>query len=106
LRVVGDDLLAGLEPFRPGWTLQRTRFWDGARHAAGHVAAGRPDPVPVRTADDELEAVLDEYRLDPDRYRRLLDRSLLFALGAARAGRRGGYGCRLGLRGALAQRRG
>jgi hypothetical protein len=39
LRVVGDDLLAGLEPFRPGWTLRRTRFWDGARHAVEHAAA-------------------------------------------------------------------
>jgi hypothetical protein len=80
LRVVGDHLLAGLEPFRPGWTLQRTRFWDRARHAAEHAAADQPDPVPVRIADDELETVLDEYRLDPDRYRNLLDRSLLVAL--------------------------
>ena len=80
LRVVGDDLLAGLEPFRPGWTLQRTRFWEEARRSVERAAAGRPDPVPVRTADDELEAVLDEYRLDPDRYRALLERSLLAAL--------------------------
>ena len=80
LRVVGADLLEGLEPFRPGWTLQRTRFWEEARRVAEHAAADRLDPVPVRTADDELEALLDEYRLEPDRYRRLLDRSLLVAL--------------------------
>ena len=88
LRVVGDDLVAGLEPFRPAWTLQRTRFWEETRRVAEHAAAGRPEPVPVRTADDELEAVLDEYRLEPDRYRRLLDRCLLVALAldAAAAG--------------------
>jgi hypothetical protein len=89
LRVVGDDLLAGLEPFRPGWTLQRTRFWDDARRAVERAAAGRPEPVPVRTADDELEAVLDEYRLEPDRYRGLLDRSLLVALALDAAGAEG-----------------
>jgi hypothetical protein len=80
LRVVGDDLLAGLEPSRPSWTFQRTRFWDEARRVAEHASAADAEPVPVRTVDDELEAVLDEYRLDPDRYRRLLDRSLLVAL--------------------------
>ena len=26
-----DDLAAGLEPFRPTWTLQRTRYWEDAR---------------------------------------------------------------------------
>jgi hypothetical protein len=51
LRVVGDDLLAGLEPFRPGWTLQRTRFWDGARHAAEHAAAEPAGPGPDGRAD-------------------------------------------------------
>ena len=42
LRVLGDDLLAGLEPFRPGWTLQRTRFWEEARRSVERAAAGRP----------------------------------------------------------------
>ena len=41
---------------------------------------GRPEPLSVRAAQEELEAVLDEARLDPDRYGRLLDRSLLVAL--------------------------
>jgi hypothetical protein len=56
LRIVGDDLLVGLEPFKPGWTLQRTRFWDRARHAAEHAAADRPAPVTAVRTDDELEA--------------------------------------------------
>jgi hypothetical protein len=89
LRVVGADLLKGLEPFRPGWTLQRTRFWEEARRSVEHAAAGRPEPVPVRIADEELEAVLDEYRLDPDRYRGLLDRSLLVELALAAAAAEG-----------------
>ena len=80
LRVVGADVLAGLDAFRPAWTFQRTRFWDEVRRVAEHASAARAEPAPVRTVDDELEAVLDEYRLEPDRYRGLLDRALLVAL--------------------------
>ena len=78
LGAVADDLAGGLEPFRPDWTLQRTRYWEEAlRLATITIDPGRD---PVATADDELEAVLDEARLDPAGYRRLLDRSLLAAL--------------------------
>jgi hypothetical protein len=80
LRVVGDELAAGLQPFRPNWTLQRTRYWEDARRSVELAASRRPQPLPIRDADEELEAVLDEVRLDPESYRRLLDRSLLAAL--------------------------
>ena len=90
LRVVGDDVLAGLEPFRPGWTFQRTRFWDEARRVAEQASAARAEPAPVRIVDDELEGVLDEYRLDPGHYSRLLDRSLLVALALDAAADDGG----------------
>ena len=42
------------------------------------LAAAGPGTAP--TADEELQAVLDEVRLDPDGYRLLVDRSLLTAL--------------------------
>ena len=80
LRVVGDELAAGLQPFRAGWTLQRTRYWEAARRSVELAARRRPQPLPVRDADEELEAVLDEVRLDPESFRRLLDRSLFAAL--------------------------
>ncbi len=80
LRMVGDDLAAGLKPVRPTWTLQRSRFWEDARRSVELAAEGQPDPVPAHAADKELEAVLDEVRLDPSRYGPLLDRSLLTAL--------------------------
>lgn len=80
LRVVGTDLAAGLQPLRPGWTLQRTSCWEDARRSVELATNGRPEPLSVRAAQEELEAVLDEARLDPDRYGRLLDRSLLVAL--------------------------
>lgn len=80
LRTMADDLAAGLEPFRPGWTLQRTRCWEDARQAVERAAGHRPGSTPAVTVDDELEPVLDEARLDPDQYHRLLDQSLLIAL--------------------------
>jgi hypothetical protein len=80
LRVVRDDLAAGLEPFRPTWTLQHSRFWENARRSVERASEGQPGHIPVEAADAELEAVLDEVRLDPALYRRLLDESLLTAL--------------------------
>ena len=44
---------------------------------------------PIAVADEELEAVLDELRLDPARYRRLLDSALLAALALEAAGAAG-----------------
>jgi hypothetical protein len=89
VRTMADDLAAGLEPFRPNWTLQRTRAWEDARHTVERAADHRAGSTPAVTADDELESVLDEARLDPDRYGRLLDQSLLVTLardGAAAVG--------------------
>jgi hypothetical protein len=80
LRAVRDDLTAGLGPFRPTWTLQHSRFWEDTRRAVELAAEGELGRVPVEGADDELEAVLDEVRLVPDEFRRLLDDSLLTAL--------------------------
>ena len=76
LRAIRRDLDDGLEPFRPTWTLQRTRYWEEARRSV--EVAGSDEPGP--TADAALDAVLDEVRLDPDAYKRLADRSLLTAL--------------------------
>jgi len=76
LRAIRHDLDDGLEPSRPTWTLQRTRYWEEARRSV--EVAGSYEPGP--TADAALDAVLDEARLDPDGYRRLADRSLLTAL--------------------------
>lgn len=89
LRTIAGDLEAGLEPFRPNWTLQRTRSWEDARHSVERASGHRPGSAPAVNADEELESVLDEARLDPDRYGRLLDEALLVALardGAAAVG--------------------
>ena len=40
LRIVGDDLLAGLEPFRPGWTLNER---GSGRRRGARSSAQRPD---------------------------------------------------------------
>jgi hypothetical protein len=80
LRAIAIDLEADLEPARPTWTLQRTRAWDDMRRSVELAAKGQSGPTPARVADEELEAVLDEARLDPDLYHELLDRSLLSAL--------------------------
>jgi hypothetical protein len=80
LRTMADHLAAGLEPFRPDWTLQRTRCWEDARHSVERAAEHRPASTSAVTADEELESVLDEARLDPDHYCRLLDQSLLVTL--------------------------
>jgi len=89
VRAMADDLAAGLEPFRPTWSLQRTRAWEDARHAVERAAGHWPGSTPAVTADEELEFLLDEARLDPDAYGRLLDQSLLVTLardGAAAVG--------------------
>jgi hypothetical protein len=89
LRTMAEDLAKGLEPFRPNWTLQRTRAWEDARHAVERAAEHRPDASSAVTADGELDSLLDEARLEPGLYRRLLDQSLLVALareGAAAVG--------------------
>ena len=80
LRAIDEDLAAGLEPFRPSWTLQRSRCWEDARSSVERAAEHRPGPTTAVTADDELESVLDEARLDPDEYSQLLDQSLLITL--------------------------
>lgn len=80
LRLIRDDLAAGLEAFRPTWTLQHTRFWENARRSVERASAIPPAHVPAEAADADVEAVLDELRLVPDLYRRLLDESLLTAL--------------------------
>jgi hypothetical protein len=76
LQTIRRDLDAGLGPFTPAWTLQRTRYWEEARRSS--EIAGGDDAGP--TADASLEAVLAEARLEPDGYRRLADRALLTAL--------------------------
>jgi hypothetical protein len=80
LRIVHEDLAAGIGPFRPTWTLQHTRFWENARRSVERASELQPALVPAAATDAELEAVLDEARLDPSLYRRLLDESLLVAL--------------------------
>ena len=80
LMVIRDELEAGLEPFRPTWTLQHSRFWVEMRSSVELASAARPDAVSAQEADEELDAVLDEVRLDPERYGRLLDGALLAAL--------------------------
>ena len=81
LRAMRRDLDESFEPFRPAWTLQRTRYWEEARRSV-ELASG-DDQGPM--ADAALEAVLDEARLDPDAYGRLADRSLLTALARSAA---------------------
>jgi hypothetical protein len=78
LAAIAGDLGDGLEPFRPRWTLQRTRYWEDALRRAG-TEPGTPATT-APTSDEELEAVLDEVRLDPAAYRLLAERSLLTAL--------------------------
>jgi hypothetical protein len=76
LRTIRHDLLEGLVPFRPPWTLQRTRYWEEARRSVELASSGEPGG----TADATLEAVLDEARLDAEGFGRVADRSLLAAL--------------------------
>lgn len=76
VHAIRHDLEDGLEPFRPTWALQRTRYWEEARRSVELAGSNASGP----TADAALEAVLDEARLHPDGYRRLADRSLLTAL--------------------------
>jgi hypothetical protein len=76
LHAIRNDVEDGLEPFRPTWVLQRTRYWEEARRSVEVAGSTTSGP----TADAALEAVLDEARLDPDAYLRLADRSLLTAL--------------------------
>jgi hypothetical protein len=76
VHAIRHDLEDGLEPFRPTWALQRTRYWEEARRSVELAGSNASGP----TADAALEAVLDETRLHPNGYRRLADRSLLTAL--------------------------
>jgi hypothetical protein len=81
LRAIRRDLEEGFEPFRPAWTLQRTRYWEEARRSVELANGDDPEP----TFDAALDAVLDEARLEPDVYGRLADRSLLTALARSAA---------------------
>jgi hypothetical protein len=78
LAAIAARLADGIEPFRPRWTLQRTRYWEDALRRA--TTEPRPPGAPAPPGDEDLEAVLDEIRLDPPGYRLLADRSLLTAL--------------------------
>jgi hypothetical protein len=80
LRTVAGDLASGLEPPRLEWTLQRTRYWEDARRAGERLGEPREGTVTAIAGDHELEAVLDEARLDPDGFGRLRDGALLAAL--------------------------
>ena len=80
LRTVAGDLASGLEPRRLGWTLQRTRYWEDARRAGERLGEPREGALTAIAGDQELEAVLDEARLDPDGFGRLRDGALLAAL--------------------------
>jgi hypothetical protein len=62
LRAIRHDLDEDLAPFRPLWTLQRTRYWEEARRSVELAESGEPGP----TADATLEALLDEARLDAE----------------------------------------
>lgn len=89
LRAVQGDLVAGLEPFRPAWQLQHTRFWESALRSA-RLAAGADDgDSPFVDADGTVESLLDELRLEPERFTRLAERSLLTALAGETAARAG-----------------
>jgi hypothetical protein len=49
LRAVRDDLTSGLEPVRPTWTLERTRYWETARRSVERELAIAPDAAaPLR----------------------------------------------------------
>jgi hypothetical protein len=83
LRTIRRDLDAGLDPVRPAWTLQRTRYWDEARSRIELSPADGP------STEGALAAVLDEIRLDAAGYRALADRALLTALARSAAGAAG-----------------
>lgn len=88
LRVVAEELGADPQPFEPTWTLQRTRYWEEVRRSVESAPETETPPAsaPGAAADEELAAVLDEARLDPDGYAVLLDRALLAALARRAAG--------------------
>jgi len=89
LHVVRDDLATGLEPFQPAWQLQRTRFWESALRSVRRTAGDEDGESPFVAADGAVAALLDEFRLDPERFTRLVERSVLSALAddaVARAG--------------------
>ena len=81
LRAMRDDLETGLAAPRPAWTFQPSRYWEEARRAVEATEVVNGSPLrPTTSVDEELEAVLDEARLDPEQFRRLLDEALLTAL--------------------------
>jgi len=79
LGVVRERLASGRTSVTTSFTFQYSEFWFEAQRAAGRLRHDAPDPTsgdasievagtgPVSTTSDEL---LDELRLDPDRYRR------------------------------------
>jgi hypothetical protein len=89
LHAVRDDLAAGLEPFRAPWRLERTRFWESALRSIRLAAGDGGGESTFVEADGAVESLLDELRLDPERFGRLLERSLLTALAGEIAGRTG-----------------
>lgn len=89
LHAVRDDLAAGLEPFRPSWQLQQTRFWESALRSVRLAAADEDGNSRVVDADGAVDSLLDELRLDPARFTRLAERSLLTALAGEIASRAG-----------------
>jgi hypothetical protein len=89
LRVVRDDLAAGLDPFRPSWRLERTRFLEATLRSVRLAAGEEGGDTFFIDADGAVESLLDEVRLDPERYTRLVERSLLTTLAREVAGRTG-----------------
>lgn len=84
LRLVGEELAAGLEPKRVRYTLEHTEWWDYVQRNAGAltIASGRGESL-------ELEALLEELRLRPDVFASLREAALARELACASAGAAG-----------------
>jgi hypothetical protein len=89
LRAVRDDLAAGLAPYRPSWQLQRTLFLEATLRSVRLAAAEDRDESRFVDADGAVESLLDELRLDPERFARLGERSVLTVLAGEIARRTG-----------------
>ena len=85
LRAMRQHVTANLEPKRVSYQLEHTVYWDNLMRSAGAAEAPLDGESTTLTSD----ALLDELRLDGDRYRQVREQALLRDLTLAAARQQG-----------------